>query len=66
MKTIKIEVTARTNRVGSDVSDIIEFEVDDNATDKEIETAKDNEAREWMFEQIDWWWKAVTDQTKKP
>lgn len=46
MKTIKGYV--RTNKVGSDCE--FEFEVEDDCTDEEIE----EEAREAMFEQIEW------------
>lgn len=46
MKTI--EVTARTNRVGSNVSDT--FEIEANASDTEIDAA----AREVMYSLIEW------------
>ena len=58
---IKIKVSVRTNRQGSDCSDVLEFEVEDDATAEEIEEAKDRETKEWMYERIDFWWEDVTD-----
>jgi hypothetical protein len=54
MKKITIEVYAKTRYVGSEVRDKIDFYIDELATDAEIETAKEDAAREWMYEQVDW------------
>ena len=59
MKLIKITVQVSTRYVGSRVEDELEVYVDDNATEQEIETAKEDAAREWMFDQIDWGWQDV-------
>lgn len=54
MKTIKISVFVNTGYVGSQREDEIDVYIDDNATEEEIERAKEDTAREWMFENIDW------------
>ena len=59
MKVIKIKVQVSTRYVGSRVEDELEVYVDDNATEQEIETAKEDAARDWMFDQIDWGWQDV-------
>lgn len=45
-----------TNLVGSDCS--FEFEVEDDATEEEIEEI----AREAAFDYIDWWYDEVNDE----
>lgn len=47
---IRIKGTIRTNMVGSECE--FEFEMPDNATDKEIEDA----ARDAAFEFVDWYY----------
>lgn len=59
MKVIKITVQVSTRYVGSRVEDELEVYVADDATEQEIETAKEDAAREWMFDQIDWGWQDV-------
>lgn len=59
MKVIKITVQVSTRYVGSRVEDELEVYVADDATEKEIETAKEDAAREWMFDKIDWGWQDV-------
>ncbi|MBL0317483.1 MAG: hypothetical protein IPP69_17630 [Flavobacteriales bacterium] len=56
MKVIKITVQVSTRYVGSQVEDELEVYVADDATEQEIETAKEDAAREWVFGQIDWGW----------
>jgi hypothetical protein len=56
MKVLKIKVWVSTGYVGSKREDEIEIYIDDNATEEEIESAKENTAREWMFEEIEWGW----------
>lgn len=51
----KIEVYVETNKTGSRCSTVIE--VDDDATDDEIERP----AREAMFEMIEWGWRVPED-----
>jgi hypothetical protein len=56
MKTFKILVSARTVRQGSDISATLKVEIDDDATPEEIQEEKENVAKEWVNEQIDWYW----------
>lgn len=56
MKVIKVMANVSTRYIGSRCEDEIEVYVDDNATDEEIEKAKEAAVREWMFEQINWGW----------
>jgi len=62
---IKIEVYVSTNLVGSEVTDIIEF--DDNAfeglTDSERDDMMNEAAREWMFEHIEWGFDVLKEAT---
>jgi len=57
MKTFTIHVFVKTDRLGSKIEEDIEVEVADDATTEEIEAAKEKEAKEWMYDQIDWAWK---------
>jgi hypothetical protein len=59
MKTVTIKVNVSTGYVGSNVEDDVLVYLDEDATEKEIEEAKEVAAREWMFEQIEWGWKDV-------
>lgn len=59
MKVIKITVQVSTRYVGSRVEDKLEVYVADDATEQEIEKAKEDAAREWVFDQIDWGWQDV-------
>lgn len=56
MKTITITAYASTRYVGSKCEDEIEVYVEDNATPEEIETACEDTAREWMLDNVEWWW----------
>lgn len=49
----KIIVTIQTNKVGSECSD--EFEIDDDATDEQIEEA----AKDVMWNMAEWNWDRV-------
>jgi hypothetical protein len=62
MKVIKIAVQVSTRYVGSRVEEVIDVYVEDDATEKEIEQAKDDTAMEWMFEQIDWGWSDIKEK----
>ena len=52
MKTIKLEVSVSTCYRGSEVSKILEIEVEDDATEKEIEDLCNEEAIFWLYENI--------------
>ncbi len=62
MKVIRIAVQVSTRYVGSRVEDEINVYVEDDATEKEIEQAKEDTAREWMFEQIDWGYQDIEQE----
>lgn len=64
-KTLKVIVHVSTNRVGSEVSDEIEVEVDDNATPDEIEDAVEFEAKEWMWNNVEFGF-AVIENNPNP
>lgn len=53
---MKIEVSVRTNLVGSKVTEVIELP--DDFTDEEIEAA----ARDAMFNMIEWNWQKVDSE----
>lgn len=54
MRQIKLEVYVSTNKFGSETRDVIEIEIPENATPNEIEQIKEDAAREWMYENIEW------------
>lgn len=54
MKTIIVKAYVHTRYVGSKAEDKIEVYVDDEATEHEIEQAKEDAVREWMYDQIEW------------
>lgn len=54
MKTVKINVHVDTGYVGSEREDTIDVCIEDGMTASDIESAKEDAAREWMFEQINW------------
>jgi hypothetical protein len=62
MKTIRILVSVSTRYVGSKVEEEIEVYVDDDATEQEIEQAKEDTAREWMNEEIEWGYGEVQEE----
>jgi hypothetical protein len=62
MKTIKILVSVSTRYVGSKVEEEIEVYVDDDATEEEIEQAKEDTAREWMHGEIEWGWGEIQEE----
>lgn len=59
MKVIKIAVYLSTGYVGSRVEDELELYFDEDATEDEIEIAKANATREWLFDRLDWGWNVV-------
>ncbi len=56
---MKIKVYVSTRYQGSLVEDEIEIHIPDDASDEEKEAAKEECAREWVFDQIDWGWKNI-------
>jgi outer membrane protein assembly factor BamA len=61
MKTIEFKAYVSTNMVGSEVEDLLCVYVGDDATDEEIEEAKEAVTREWMFENIEWGWRDIKE-----
>lgn len=59
MKTIKVLANVSTRYVGSKVEDEIEVYVDEDATEEEIQNAKEDAVRERMFDQIEWGWSDI-------
>jgi hypothetical protein len=55
MSCVKVHVWIRTDVVGSEVEDTLEL--DDNLTDEEIES----EARDYIFNFIEWGWMKVEE-----
>jgi hypothetical protein len=53
---IKFDVYVSTRYVGSDVKDTLELDIHDDATPEEIEQAKEELARDWLYENINWGW----------
>lgn len=51
---LKIKVWVSTNRVGSKCEDEIEVYLDGEETAEQIEQAKEDAAREWVFNNLDW------------
>jgi hypothetical protein len=62
MRKIEFEMSVSTRYVGSEVTDTFSIEVDDNATEEEIEKEMEDVTRDWMHEQIDWGWKIISDK----
>ena len=56
MKTIKIRLNVSTIYVGSNYEEEIEFEVEDDATEEEIQAEKEEIAKDWLFENVNWGW----------
>lgn len=54
MKKVKIEVYLGVGFAGCDRRDTLEFEVEENATNEEIEAAAEEMARDWAFNFLDW------------
>jgi len=65
MKVIRIAVQVSTRYVNSGVEDEINVYVEDDATEKEIEQAKEDAAREWMFEEIEWGYQDIERRNMK-
>lgn len=57
---MKISVYVATNKIGSDITDEIEVpdEELDGLTAEQREARIESEAREWLFENIEWGWTA--------
>lgn len=53
---IEFKVSVSTCYVGSKVSDVLTIEVDDDATQEEIELLKEEVAKEWLWSNIDFYW----------
>lgn len=58
---IKIKVWAETNRVGSRNEKTLTVEVDDDATQKDIEDACDEVANDIVFELIEYGYELLTE-----
>lgn len=56
MKTIKIRLNVSTIYVGSTYEEEIEFDVEDDATEEEIQAEKEEIAKGWLFENVNWGW----------
>ena len=56
MKEVQINVSVSIGYVGCKVNDTISVWIDESWTEKEIEDAKLEATREWLFEQINWGW----------
>ncbi len=57
----KILVSCHFWETASNVKEVIEVEIDDDATPEEIADAKAEAAREWAWEQISHSWSDATD-----
>jgi hypothetical protein len=53
---IEFEVYVSTCYVGSKVKETLTLDIEDDATTEEIEQAKEDMARDWMFHNIEWGW----------
>lgn len=62
MKVIKVMARVSTRYVGSECEDEVEVYVDDDATPEEVEKAKEDAVREWMFDQIEWGWSDIDEE----
>jgi hypothetical protein len=51
---IKVKFRVRTNRVGSDVSEVLIVDVEDEATQKDIEDACEEVGLDWVHNNIVW------------
>lgn len=56
---VKVEMSIWTRYVGSTIKDIVEVEVDDDATEKEIEKEIQEYYDEWVWSQIDGGYKRI-------
>lgn len=54
MQTIKITVELSIWCISHQESEVIEVEVRDDATPAQIEEAKHQAAREWVYEKVSW------------
>lgn len=63
MKTIKILANVSTRYVGSKCTEELDIYVEDDATPEEIEKAKEDAVREWVFEQIEWGWTELDEDS---
>lgn len=55
-KKIKVEFQVGTKYVGSSVEEVVEFEIEDDMTEKEIEEMIEEEFERWVWENIDSYW----------
>jgi hypothetical protein len=56
---VKFEFRVGTRYVGSTVKDTLEFDIDDDATEEEIEEIANEAWRDWMNNEIDGGWKRI-------
>lgn len=56
MKLIKITAHLSLLTSGSKLEEELDVYVEDDATEEQIHAAKEEAAKEWMFDQIDWGW----------
>lgn len=56
---VKIKLFVGTRYLGSDVTEEIEVEYPDNATEKEIEEIKEKEFQDWLWDNINCGWEDI-------
>lgn len=61
MRHIRLKVYVETSRVGSTIEDILEIEVEDNATLEDIDDEKEAATKEWMFNNIEFGYSEIED-----
>jgi len=59
MKIIKAEMNVSTGYVGSMVKEIVEVEVEDDASKEEIEAEVEEYFKEWLWGNIDSGWSII-------
>lgn len=59
MKTIKFKVHLDTGFVTAEHRDELEIEVEDDATEEQIQQALDAEARDWAMNKIEYWYEII-------
>lgn len=55
MSTVKYEFCISTNKVGSEVKEIVEIDLDDDLTEEEIDNQVGEVYTEWLFEKNQGW-----------
>ncbi len=59
MKILKIEFNVSTNRIGSEITEIINLEVDDHLTEQQESDIIEEEYKNWVHEQTDGGWNKI-------